>query len=71
MFKLGNLLLFITFTQIIAVTMFMYMKRKSELIMHMPPLIICIVAIELIYSTSLIIIGYFKGKGVFDNSEKS
>ncbi|EPR09412.1 hypothetical protein L323_17485 [Ruminiclostridium papyrosolvens C7] len=60
MFKLGSILLFITFAQIIGVTICMqfYLNKSDELFIHTPGLIVLIILVELIYSIRLILKGY-------------
>ncbi|GEM_PF-4781517 len=60
MLKLGSILLFITFTQIIAVLMGMlfFIKRNSELWLHSPPAITFVIFIEFCYSGYLIYRGF-------------
>jgi hypothetical protein len=64
LFKLGSLLLFITFTQIIGVliTMQFFLGKSDELLLHTPSLVILIIIAELVYSLLLIYKGYTKLK---------
>ncbi len=59
-FKIGNILLFITFTQIIGVVISMqfYLGKSSELIIHTPSVVLLIIIAELGYSLFLISKGY-------------
>ena len=62
MFKLGLILLFITFTQIIAVTaaMQILLNRYWEVLNYIHPLTITIIFIELLISGTLMYKGYGK-----------
>jgi uncharacterized membrane protein len=58
MFKLGSYLLFITFTQVIAVTLYLVSSFGDFAFQNIPGLVFIIILIEFIFSGYLIYIGY-------------
>lgn len=58
MFKLGSYLLFITFSQVIAVSLYLESKSGDYAIQNIPGLVFIIILIEIIFSGYLIYIGY-------------